>query len=146
MSNTIKIYLAGQMSNLTYDQMNSWRVELKHMLLKSAEMSGVKIKVINPVDYYNFQNPRHKTEREVMDYDLNHVKSSDIVIVNLYGLNDSRGTGHEIYEAFRSGIPVLAFGNIYEYKNVHPWDKECITRVDWTKEELIEYITDFYFT
>lgn len=147
MNNDICIYLAGAMTNcLSYSNMNEWRVELKKLLMESAENCGVKVKVINPVAYYNFMSPRHHSEKEIMQFDLNYIRKSDIVIVNLDGLNTSIGTCIELYEAMKNNIPVLAFGEIEIYANLHPWIKECITRVDWNKEELVEYIKDFYFT
>lgn len=140
------IYEAGKMSGLSYELMNEWRVELKKLLMESAENYDVKVKVINPVSYYNFMNPRHHSEKEVMEFDLNYIRKSDIVIVNLDGLNTSIGTCIELYEANKNNIPVIAFGKIETYTNLHPWIKEYISRVDWTKEGLVEYITDFYFT
>lgn len=47
-----------------------------------------------------------------MQFDLMKVKSSDIVIVNLNGLNASIGSCIECYEAWKKDIPVLAFGMI----------------------------------
>lgn len=139
------IYLAGAMSNLTYVQMTMWRHELGILLQLSAEDYGMKVKVVNPVSYYNFEEKRHKSEKEIMQFDLNYIRKSDIVVVNLEGLNTSIGTCIELYEATKNNIPVLAFGTVEMYDSLHPWIKECITRVDWTKEELVEYIEDFYF-
>lgn len=146
----LTIYLAGAMSNLTYEQMNSWRVRLKKNILQEVLLYDVKARIINPVSYYNFEYPVYKTEKEVMQFDLNLVRNSDIVIVNLDGLNTSIGTCIELYEAMKNNIPVLAFGDIetYDetYENLHPWIKECISRVDSSEKELIEYLKDFYFT
>lgn len=147
----LKIYLAGAMSNLSFSEMNSWRINIKNELIRRAQWHGTDIRVINPVDYYNFKEIKHKSEREVMQYDLSHVKTSDIVIVNVDGLNTSIGTCIELYEALTRNIPVLAFGTKIKYQNgityqkLHPWIKECITRMDCIQEELVDYITDFYF-
>lgn len=140
------IYEAGKMSGLSFSNMNEWRVDLKGRLLKASDAKGLKIKVVNPVTYYNFEYQLHKSEREIMLFDLNLVKKSDIIVVNIEGLNSSIGTCIELYEAYTKNIPVLAFGSIDEYLSLHPWIKECITRIDWNKEELVEYIEDFYFT
>ena len=140
------IYEAGKMSGLSFSDMNEWRVDLKGRLLKTSDVKGLKVKVVNPVTYYNFEYPSHKSEKEIMLFDLNYVRKSDIVVVNISGLNSSIGTCIELYEAYSKNIPVLAFGSIEEYQILHPWVKECITRVDWNMSELVEYITDFYLT
>lgn len=137
----LKIYLGGKMSGLTFFEMNKWRMDIKKQLIISAS-DICNVRVINPVDYYNFDNIRHKTEEEVMDYDLDHVKSSDILIINLDKVQTSPGTIVEIHTAWELGIPVLAFGNS---NNLHPWIKRMIRRIDTTLEELVEYIRDFYF-
>lgn len=51
----LKIYEAGKMSGLSFEEMNIWRLELKVQLQLAAEVSGYKVQVINPVDYYNFE-------------------------------------------------------------------------------------------
>ena len=141
----MKIYLAGKMSGLSFEEMNEWRQKLKKLLEMMAEVSGCKIKVINPVDYYNFEDKWHQSEREIEEYDLSHVVSSDIVIVNLDGLASSDGTKYEIYEAYRHhGIPVIAFGSKELYKQLHPWVQSKITRVELDIHDVCNYIAYFY--
>ena len=82
---TLKIYEAGKMSGISFEEMNRWRNELKEKLEFAANISGYLLQVINPVDYYNFEEKRYQSEEEVEDYDLTHVISSDIIIVNLNG-------------------------------------------------------------
>ena len=79
----MKVYLAGKMSGLTFEEMNNWRSRLKNILNSIAEYRGYKLNVINPVNFYNFESDRQQSEREVKEYDLAHVLSRDIVIVNL---------------------------------------------------------------
>ena len=145
MNKRLKIYEAGKMSGLNYEEMNGWRGSLKRLLNHYATYNSVNLTVINPVDYYNFKTKLHKSEKEVFQFDMNHVKSSDIVVVNLDGLNTSIGTCIELYEAYKRNTPVLALGTYDTYDNLHPWLKEFITRVDETEEELVNYIRDFYF-
>ena len=143
----LKIYLAGSMKNCeSFEEMNEWREQVKKYIEHYGKYYAVRLTVINPVDFYNFKAKRHQNEREIMQYDLNHVKSSDIVIVNLKGLNDSIGSCIELYEAYKRNIPVLAFGTNKMYTDLHPWIKECITRKELTDEDVVMYIRDFYFT
>ena len=142
----LKIYLAGRMSGFTYEEMNQWRVDISKIINHMADYHECIVDVINPVNYYNFENPKHQNEKEVMKYDLAHVKTSNIIVVKLDGLNNSIGSCIELYEAYKNDIPVIALGTKEEYEELHPWIRECITRRDFPQEELVEYIKDFYFT
>lgn len=143
--NYLKIYEAGKMSGLTFSEMNNWRVELKNKLLKAAENADYKLLVINPVDFYNFEEKRFQSEEEVEDYDLSHVITSDIIIVNLDGLNTSDGSKIELHDGnFHNKIPVIAFGDAELYNNLHPWIKRDITRFEKNIDDVVEYIRDFY--
>lgn len=141
----LKVYLAGAMSGLTFGEMSTWRIELKEKLLMAAENAGYKITVINPCDYYSFAEKRHQSEKEIRDFDLAHVVSSDIIIVNLDKLIGSDGTKYEMFKAnYCHKIPVLAFGDKQLYDELHPWTKEDITRVEKTPIDVVNYIRDFY--
>lgn len=133
------------MSGLSFDEMNTWRKTLKIQLLSKASESGYQLKVINPVDFYNFEENIHQSESEIEDYDLAHVVTSDLIVVNLEGLESSDGTKIEVHDAnFHKKIPVIAFGKDDLYKNLHPWTKRDITRVEPDIESVVGYIQDFY--
>lgn len=130
------------MSGLSFDQMNQWRVDAKEKLLIMAEKSGYRLSVINPVDFYNFEQIEYQSQEEVMDYDLFHVEHSDFLIVNAEELNDSKGTIMEIFDAWVHKIPVFLFG---VYKNSHPWIERCVTRFESDIDHVITYLKNFYF-
>jgi nucleoside 2-deoxyribosyltransferase len=141
----IKIYLAGKMMGLQLEDMSSWREELKNKILREADDRWWDALVINPVDYYNFEEHRHQSEEEVEEYDLGHVITSDLIVVNLDGLNTSDGSKLEIHDAhYNHNIPVIAFGDRSLYDNLHPWTKMDITRVENDIDGVVEYIKDFY--
>lgn len=141
----LKVYEAGKMSGLTFSEMNEWRVELKNKLITAAEDLNYKILVINPVDFYNFESAVHQSEEEVEDFDLAHVISSDIIIVNLDGLNTSDGTKIELHDGnYHNKIPVIAFGDKKLYEELHPWIKRDITRVEPNIDSVVTYIKEFY--
>lgn len=142
--NDLQIYLAGKMSGLTFKEMNEWRKDIKRLIEDYATYINDNINVINPVDYFNFEEKRHKSELEVMKFDLNKVKSSDIIVVNMKGLNTSIGTCIELYEAYKRDIPVLAFGSEEEYNELHPWIQCFITRHDNSYNDTAYYISEFY--
>jgi len=63
MNNKFTIYIAGKMSGLTLEEMNSWRLKAERLLRISSDN---QIHTINPVGYYNFEmNPNTYTESEV---------------------------------------------------------------------------------
>ena len=142
----LTIYEAGKMSGLGLQQMITWRIELTKELEDVAEIVGVKINAVNPVNYFNFVQKRHQTESEIMKFDLSNVKHSDIVVVNMDGLNTSIGTCIELSEAYKKEIPVLAFGSNELYEELHPWIQCCITRHDETYKDTVNYIKDFYMS
>lgn len=142
---TLKIYEAGKMSGLSFDEMNNWRQKLKTQLQLAAEISGYQIQVINPVDFYNFEERRYQSDDEVEEFDLAHVISSNLIVVNLEGLSSSDGTKVELHDAkYHNRIPVVAFGNRKLYEELHPWVKRNITRVEESMEDVVRYIQEFF--
>lgn len=133
------------MGGLSYETMNKWRVELKNKLLDVAEDRGYDLLVVNPVDFYNFEEENHQSEEEIEDYDLAHVITSNIIVVSLGGLSSSDGTKFELHDGnYHNKIPVIAFGNKKLYNDLHPWIRRDITRVEENMDDVIEYIKDFY--
>ena len=141
----VKVFLSGKIGSLSFTEMNGWRENIKNKLLVESQYYNSDVEVINPVDYYNTLEDRHQTENEVMNFDLNHVISSDIIIVNLDGLNSSDGTKIEIFQAYYNHrIPVIAFGDKELFYNLHPWQQMCITRVESDIDSAIAYVRDYY--
>lgn len=149
-SDRFKIYLAGRMGGLTYEEYNGWRNKIEYKLRCGIDSVGKRIssiKVFNPANYYNFEEKEYKSQREVMNFDLNLVKNSDVVIVNANGVGQSTGTCIEMYEAYQHNIPILGFWeNPDDKESFHPWIETMFTRVDDNMDELVRYVTDFYFT
>ena len=137
----MKIYLAGAMQCQTYEEMNVWRNILKNKLFDKAKNYGIKLKVYNPVDYYNFVDQKQKSEAEVMDFDLDLVLGSDLIIVNTKDILNSPGTITECALAWKKGVPILGFGEIPN----HSWVKRFFRRIDNNMDETLDYIEDFYF-
>ncbi len=145
MNNKLTIYLAGRMSGLSKDDYNGWRKELTDILIDAAHMICANVQIINPADYFDFNDMDRHLEKEVMQFDLNMVRQSDIVIVNVDSVSKSIGTAIEVYEANRLNIPVLAYTECNEVSDViHPWIENCLSTVQMNKNELTEYIKNFY--
>lgn len=141
----LKIYLAGKMNGLSLHEMSYWRTGIKNKLEDVSELFNCHINVINPVDYFNFESKRYQSEKEVEEFDLAHVRTSDIIVVNLKGLDTSDGSKIEIHDAnYHYKIPVIAFGDMELYESLHPWIKNRITRVEPDLDSVVNYIRDFY--
>lgn len=63
----IKIYLAGKMAGLSFEEMNNWRKHISGLLIESSIYCDIDLNIINPVDYYNFEEKRYKTQKEVIE-------------------------------------------------------------------------------
>lgn len=142
------IYLAGAMSCYfntdKHDYPKKWREEAKEYVKKLYD----DITLVLPTDFYQIGKNYHKSESEVMRFDLRMVRESDIVLVNLRDLHSSLGTSDEILYAFIRGNPVIGFiDDESEIKNIHPWKIEQIDRIETGKDSMknaIDYIYRYY--
>lgn len=143
-NNTFQIYLAGGMQDLSFEEQNEWRERLSHLLVNRRRASSNNMKqinIINPVDYYNFQEKLFDTDKEVMRFDTNFVRNSNLIIVNA---NDPKsiGTSMEIAIAYEHHIPILILNENKEV--LHSWWVEMSDRVFGDLKELCIYVCDFY--
>lgn len=138
---TIKIYLSGAMSSLSFEEQSRWRQQIIDAIKYNYDLRKKPI-FFNPVDYYNFEEVRHRSEREVMEFDLNGLRNSDLVVVNF---NDpkSLGTCAELAIAYELKIPIVGIRN-KDNKELHPWLTEFTNRMCLNLREAVEYIVEFY--
>jgi hypothetical protein len=127
------------MSGLTLDEQVQWRSTCKEWL--ESRESNYHVNCINPCNFFNFFDKKHKTEKEIMNYDLNHVRTSNLLLTNFNSPN-SIGSAIEMYLAKELHIPVIGVNeNNYE---IHPWILECVDRMFDNMKDALEYINDFY--
>lgn len=102
-----------------------------------------KIKVINPNDYFNFieEPPAYKSQREIVEFDLNKVRNADLIIVNFNDMY-SLGTMSEIAIAYEKRIPIIGFD--LDNQTLHPWQIEMTNRIFIDINEMLEYIQHYY--
>lgn len=136
-----KIYLAGGMGNLSWDEQSIWRAKVEDILYESDDSYKYKLDIINPVLFYNFETKRYDSELEIMKYDIRHVKTSDLIIVNF---NDptSIGTAQELAIAYDMDIPIIGINE--EGKELHPWLTCNVDKMFYNLTEAVEYIIHFY--
>lgn len=137
---TVKIYLSGGMGNLSLEEQSKWRQQVIDAIKFNYECSKKPI-YFNPVDYYNFEEVRYKTQREVMEFDLNALRNSDLIIVN-FNDPESLGTCSELAIAYDMKIPIVGINK--DNKVLHPWLIEFTSRMCENIEEAVEYVVDFY--
>lgn len=137
----VKIYLSGGMSSLNLEEQSKWRKQVMDAIKYGDSDCEKKPIFFNPIDYYNFEVERHKTEREVMEFDLYNLRNSDLVIVNF---NDpkSLGTCAELAIAKELNIPVVGINK--NNQELHPWLVEFTTRMCDSLREAVDYVVDFY--
>ena len=133
-----KIYLAGKMSGLTFEEMNGWRKRAEDIFASIDD----NIHPENPCRYYNFQDPEQKfTDTECKTFDLWLVQNCDVILVNLE-YPDTIGTAIELELASRLwGKPIIAFG---ANENLHPWMKLTVTKFCDNLVDAIDHIVYFY--
>lgn len=142
------IYLAGAMgcyfNTKQHNYPEKWRNEAKKYVKRFYD----GITIISPTDFYQIGKNYHKTEAEVMRFDLRMVREADIILVNLRDLYLSLGTSDEIFYAFIKGKPVIGFlEDESEVKNIHPWKVEQIDRIETGEnamEKALNYIYSHY--
>ena len=137
---TVKIYLSGGMSGVSLEEQSKWRQKVMDAINHQYEHEK-NVTFFNPVNYYNFENRQHKTEKEIMEFDLYNLRKSDLVIVNFNNIW-SIGTAMELMLARERNIPIIGFG--VNGQTIHPWLLECCTRVCDNLRELVSHIIDFY--
>lgn len=137
---SVKIYLSGGMGSLSFEEQSRWRQQAIDAIKFNYECSKKPV-FFNPVDYYNFEEVRYKTQREVMEFDLNALRNSDLVIVN-FNDPESLGTCSELAIAYDMKIPIVGINK--DNKVLHPWLIEFTSRMCSTLKEAVEYVVDFY--
>lgn len=139
--NNYFIYLAGGMTGLSYSEQVLWRNRVKRCLEDSYDCDMYNVCVINPADYFNFEETKHITEKEIVNFDLHKLRNSNLVIVNF---NDpkSLGTMAELAIAYEHRIPVIGLNE--ENKKLHPWQYEFCERIFDDFDEMLDYVEDIY--
>lgn len=137
---TVKIYLSGAMGSLSYEEQSKWRNQVMDAIKFNYDCEKKSV-FFNPVNYYNFEDVRYKTQREVMQFDLNALRNSDLVIVNF---NDpsSLGTCAELAIAYEMKIPIVGINK--DGSNLHPWLECFCDRMCDSIKEAVEYVVSFY--
>lgn len=134
----MKIFLSGGQKNLSKEERTNWRQWIKKDL--EADRT-VRCDVFDPTEHFDYDKP-YVTEKQVMNYDLWHLRNSDIVIVNF---NDptSIGTATEIATAFELRKPIIGLHED-KSKKIYSWHKVMVDYIADDLEDLAWYIKTQY--
>ena len=137
---SVKIYLSGGMGNLSFEEQSKWRKQVTNAIKENYDCAKKPV-FFNPVNYYNFTDVRYKTQREVMQFDLNALRNSDLIIVNF---NDpsSLGTCAELAIAYDMKIPIVGINK--DGSELHPWLECFCDRMCDSIREAVEHVVAFY--
>lgn len=116
-------------------------MQIKNAILYGDYEYDCKPVFFDPTLYYTIHDKHHKNEREAMEFDLNALRKSDLIIVN-FNKPDSLGTAMELALAYEYRIPVV--GLLKDDVDIHPWLKECATRICHDMRELVSHTVNFY--
>lgn len=138
---TVKIYLSGGMGNLSFEEQSKWRKQVIDAIKFGDCHYEKKPIFFNPVDFYNFTEVRHKSEREIVEFDLNALRNSDLIIVNF---NDpkSLGTCAELAIAYDRHIPIIGINK--DKVELHTWLTEFTMRMCDSVREAVEYTVNYF--
>lgn len=137
---TVKIYLSGSMMDSSWEEQTKWRQQVQDAIKFNYECEKKPI-FFNPVNYFNFEEVRYKSQREVMNFDLNGLRNSDLVIVN-FNNPSSLGTCAELAIAYDMKMPIVGINK--DGKELHPWLECFCDRICGSIKEAVEYVVEFY--
>ncbi len=146
MSDKLKIFISGGMSNISEEDSKPWRNIFKKKRLRNdisrTYYSDYYI-FLNPTTLYKPTEPYNQTyEKEAMSYDLYCVREADVIVVNFNSLS-SIGTAQELMLAYTLNKPIIGMIEEDKYDQLHPWYKEeCIKIFKYKPEKLEEVITE----
>lgn len=151
MNSKFKIFLSGGITGLDNEDCKKWRDYVTRRFLYYCIPDFV---IVNQMNHFN---PNEETsdslEKEAMMYDLHHLRTSDVVIVNL-DKTDSIGTAQELMLAYELHIPIIGFIKESNLSKIHPWIQTEVgtlfTYVDDSElndvlESVIYYVKNYYF-
>ena len=139
-----KVYLAGPISGLTFQEANQWRVEL------AEELAELGIESFNPLApdkelddgriITHTDCPEGITGEDIFNRDVAWINESDLVVANFNAPHFSPGTMWELGYAYAMDIPIVTLGK--EDQISHPFVHFCTDAncSDYIMQEVAETI------
>ena len=144
-----KIYTCGKMSGISYLEQMAWRAKIESEIKMALSCADERVKFVHPPLYYNYEENYHKTEREILEWEMAQVHDCDIVIVNLDGIEDTIGSHMElgaVQGINRFGDKHIFVVGLGKGDGLHPWIKETCIRIEDDYAKAAEYIVEYLLT
>ena len=77
---SVRIYLSGGMGNLSWEEQSKWRSQVINAIKYGDKDCNKKPVFFNPIEYYNFEEVRQRSEREIMEFDLNALQKTRCLV------------------------------------------------------------------
>lgn len=140
-----KIYTCGKMSGTTFEKQMKWRKNLEE-LVNEKYGGNDRIKFIHPPLFFNYEHMQHKTEREILDWEMKQLHDCDVVVIDFDGIDSTIGSHMEIGAVQginRFGDKYIYVVGVGEEKKLHPWIKESCIRIENNLDDLAQYIAEY---
>lgn len=140
-----RIYLAGPITGLSYDEATQWRKRVTKLLKNEIECFDPMrdkdfLRNIDKLQDINKSDNISTTADFILTRDYNDCVNADLLLINFEGSTErSAGTFMEVAWAYMKHIPVVIFCSDYE-DNIncrHPMLKKCTSIFCRTEEEAI---------
>ena len=140
-----RIYTCGKMSGKAFEYIVAWRGKLEHEVSLRTDGRN-RVVWVHPPCYYNYEEQNHKSEREIFLWELNHVRTCNIFVVNLEDVETSVGSLMELGAAVGANlcganISIIGIGD--EKKIKYPWIKEACLRIEDNIKDAAEFIAGY---
>ena len=148
LSSRFKVFLSGGITGLNNEDCKAWRDFITSRFLYYCLLD------FSTVNQMNHFNPNEETsdalEKEAMMYDLHHLRTANLVIVNL-NKTDSIGTAQELMLAYELHIPIIGFIKEENLSKIHPWIQTEVGKLftykdDSELEEILDLIAHYVAT
>ena len=136
-----QIYLAGAISDIEWEKAIAWRDKLANNI---REVTLHKWHCFDPCEHYN-QFGEVISPQESLEYDLDHLRHSRLMIANFGFTQKSTGTLIELGVAYENRIPIIGYyPNITEETVIHPWVTAICSHICTSESGLYQYLCDHY--
>lgn len=129
------------MSSFSFEEQYTWRNQIIEAVKWNYDSKTKNPIFFNPVNYYSLQNQLHNNHREAMEFNLNALRNSNLVIVNFNEPN-SLGTCAELAIAYEMRIPIIGINK--DNKELHPWLTCFTNKMCKNLKEAVSYVVEFY--
>ena len=129
-----KIYLCGPIMDEHAGRARTWRAVARRRLSRDFV-------ILDPMRR-NFKDREVDSANEIVDFDLQDVRDSDIVLVNYN--KPSIGTAMEVFYAGHDLRRFVVAFSPFSFKDSSPWMVKFCTKILPSLEEAIAYIREHF--